>query len=144
MTGLTGTKEGRDSLLESTKICGNLCLLMNDNQPSVAKDASLALVNLSADEELVPKFLTQHSSVIDVMLNIIMNPEHSLADPACMMLANITRVPFGSEQVFKKMSTGLDKIVDIFCQENFNKKGAKLHYLAAVFSNLSQIHEMRR
>ena len=46
--------------------------------------------------------------------------------------------------VFEKMLPSFYKYVDIFCQEKYNKKGAKLHYFVAVFSNLSQIPEMRK
>ena len=118
---------------------------MDDKQSSIATDASLALINLSSDEDVIPALVDHtNSDIIDSMLKVISDPEHDLADPACMFLSNITRNPQGSQQVFEKMLPSFDRYVDIFCQEKYNKKGAKLHYFAAVFSNLSQIPEMRK
>nr|CAG4649473.1 EOG090X08WK [Scapholeberis mucronata]SVE93719.1 EOG090X08WK [Scapholeberis mucronata] len=142
--GLTGTADGRQLLTKTSAIFKNLCQLLNDSQQSVATDASLALINLSADQDVVDTLIGEGTDVIDNMLKIITNPEHALADPACMVLSNITRNKQGSERVFQKMSKDLDKFIDIFCQEKYNKKGARLHYLAPVLSNLSQIPEMRR
>nr|CAG4651117.1 EOG090X08WK [Simocephalus serrulatus]SVE94340.1 EOG090X08WK [Simocephalus serrulatus] len=141
--GLTGTAEGRQLLIKTNSVFKNLCQLLNDSQKSVATDASLALINLSADEEIIESLVTEGTDVIENMLKIITNPEHDLADPACMVLSNLTRKKNGSEQVFKRMAENLDRYIDIFCQEKYNKKGARLHYLAAVFSNLSQIPAMR-
>lgn len=130
-------------LIKTTSVFKNLCQLLNDSQKSVATDASLALINLSADEAVIENLVTEETDVVENMLKIVTNPEHDLADPACMVLSNLTRTKHGSEQVFKKMADNLDRYIDIFCQEKYNKKGARLHYLAAVFSNLSQIPAMR-
>ena len=130
--------------MKTSSVFKNLCHLLNDSQISVATDASLALINLSADEEIVPALIAEGNDIIENMLAIITNPEHDLSDPACMVLSNITRMKRGSEMVFAKMADSLDKYIDIFCQEKFNKKGARLHYLAAVLSNLSQIPAMRK
>ncbi len=131
-------------LIQTSNVFKNLCQLLNDSQKSVATDASLALINLSADEDIIPALTAEGTNVVENMLKIISNSEHDLADPACMVLSNITRTKHGSEVVFQKMADKLEKYIDIFCQEKFNKKGARLHYLAAVFSNLSQIPAMRK
>lgn len=141
--GLTGTPDGRQLLINTSTILQNLCNLLNDSQKSIATDASLALINLSADEDVVDILVAEGSKIIENMLKIVVNPEHELADPACMVLSNISRTKRGSEKVFQEMGKNLDKYIDIFCQESFNQKGARLHYLAAVFSNLSQIPTMR-
>lgn len=141
--GLTGTPDGRQLLINTSTILQNLCNLLNDSQKSIATDASLALINLSADEDVVDILVAEGSKIIENMLKIVVNPEHELADPACMVLSNISRTKCGSEKVFQEMGKNLDKYIDIFCQESFNQKGARLHYLAAVFSNLSQIPTMR-
>nr|CAG4646387.1 EOG090X08WK [Macrothrix elegans] len=141
--GLTGTAEGRKLLVQASLV-KHFCELLNDCQKSVATDASLAIINLSADEQLVEALVNEEYNIINLMLKIINNPEHELADPACMILSNLTRTTHGSTKVFSEMEPLFEKYIDIFCQEKFNKKGAKLHYLAAVFSNLSQIPEMRK
>ena len=48
---MTGSVEGRSLLYKETKILDLLTKLTSDNMPGVARDACLALVNLSADEE---------------------------------------------------------------------------------------------
>ena len=141
--GLTGTPEGRQLLINASSVVKNLCLLLNDQQKSIATDASLALVNLSADEDIAPYLFADTSGVVEIMLSIISNPEHELADPACMVLSNLTRKPKGSEAVLGKLLPEMNKYIDIFCKDKFNKKGARLHYLAAVISNLSQLKAMR-
>nr|SVE83752.1 EOG090X08WK [Daphnia pulex] len=141
--GLTGTADGRQMLINTPCVVKNLCKLLNDYQKSVAKDASLALINLSADEDLTSTLVTEGTEIIENMLNITTNPEHELADPACMVLSNLSRTKLGSERLFQTMGEKLEKYIDIFCQEKYNKKGARLHYLAAVFSNLSQIPAVR-
>ena len=143
LTGLSGTAEGRQLLAGTPSIVKNLCSLLNHEQKSVATDASLTLVNLSADENIAPLLLTDDINIINIMLDIISNPDHDLSDPACMALANLTHTTQGSEKIFQAMAPELSKYVDIFCQEKYNKKGANLHYLAGVFSNLSQIPAMR-
>nr|CAG4638564.1 EOG090X08WK [Cyclestheria hislopi] len=141
--GLTGTKEGRQLLCQNPLLFNKLCQLFDDQQPSVATDASLALVNLSADEEFANEFFSKDCDIIEKLISIILNPDHELTDPCCMALSNLTRRSCGCENAFPKVSQHLDKLIDIFCQENYNKKGAKLHYLASLLSNLSQIPPMR-
>ena len=141
---MTGTAESRKLIACEPNIILCLCHLFEDEQKSVKTDAALALINLSADEEIVPYlFALKELDMISFMLKIISNSEHELADPACMILSNITRTTQGSDQVFQKIVSNFDHYIDIFCQEKFSKKGAKLHYLAAVMSNLSQIPAMR-
>lgn len=142
--GLTGTSDSRKLIVGEPAIIHCLCKLFEDDQKSVKTDAALALINLSADEEIVPLLITLNElDIIEIMLSVINNSEHELADPACMILSNITRTTLGSEKVFHKMVSSFDHYINIFCQEKFNTKGAKLHYMAAVLSNLSQIPAMR-
>ena len=62
---------------------------MDDKQSSIATDASLALINLSSDEDVIPALVDNtNSDIIDSMLKVISDPEHDLADPACMFLSN--------------------------------------------------------
>ena len=74
---------------------------------------------------------------------MVTDPNNKLADPACMILSNLTRTLRGSEEAFKILAPNIETLVDIFCNEKFNQKGAKLHYLGPLFSNLSQLPEMR-
>jgi len=140
---LTGTAEGRQLLINDPNICKKVCLLLNDTQHAVAKDASLVLVNFSSDEDLIVYLLSPEMEIVRLVSEMIMDPNHQLADPACMVLSNLTRNYSGSETVFKILSPKFETFIDIFCNEKFNQHGAKLHYLGAVISNLSQLPEMR-
>ena len=44
--------------------------------------------------------------------------------------------------VDKKETIGFDKLIQVFCRENYNKF-AKLHYLGPLLSNLTQIKDAR-
>jgi len=76
-----------------------------------------------------------------------MDPDSSLADPACMVLSNLTRPSGNIERVIElieKSGFTLDQVVSVFTKHGHNKKGASLHYLGPVFSNLSQSIIFRR
>lgn len=49
--GLTGSKEGKELLLECNDLITSLGILAEDIDPTVSKDSLLCLVNLSADDE---------------------------------------------------------------------------------------------
>lgn len=120
-----------------------MCLLLNDVQHSIAKDASLVLVNLSSDDSLIANLTSTELGIIKKSYDMVTDPNNKLADPACMILSNLTRTLRGSEEAFKILAPNIETLVDIFCNEKFNQKGAKLHYLGPLFSNLSQLPEMR-
>jgi Na+-transporting methylmalonyl-CoA/oxaloacetate decarboxylase beta subunit len=88
-----------------------------------------------------------YSNVVMVMMKIIMDPDSSVADLGCMILSNLTRPSRNIERVIeliKKCGFTLDQIVSVFTNQQYNKKGASLHYLGPVFSNLSQSVTFRR
>ncbi|XP_023721778.1 protein HGH1 homolog isoform X2 [Cryptotermes secundus] len=152
--GLTGTEAGRFLLLQRPCLLSSLISLAQDKSESIAKDACLAIVNISADEAGARALLSNHdskgdgqdtdlyySNVVVVMIKIIMDPDSSVADPGCMILSNLTRSSGSTErmiELIKKCGFTLDHIVSVFTNQQYNKKGATLHYLGSVFSNLSQ------
>jgi len=140
---LTGTPEGRQLIVDHPSIIKKVCLLLNDVQHSIAKDASLVLVNLSSDDSLIANLTSTELGIIKKSYDMVTDPNNKLADPACMILSNLTRTLRGSEEAFKILAPNIETLVDIFCNEKFNQKGAKLHYLGPLFSNLSQLPEMR-
>ncbi|XP_071452605.1 protein HGH1 homolog [Hetaerina americana] len=158
--GLTGTEDGRRLIVSSPAIVRLIILLCTDSSDSVAKDACLSLVNISAEESSVPVILAaldspanesigeiKRQEIISILLNIITNSSLGFADSACMVLSNMTRPSAYCEKILERIEeTGisLDTLVRIFCQIGYNKKGANLNYLGPVFSNLSQLSAMRR
>lgn len=82
-----------------------------------------------------------------VIYRAIMDKTSTLADPCCMILSNITRLPYSVESVITHIERSgytWDAIIAAFTAKQYNTVGAKLHYLGAVFSNLSQSPRVRR
>ena len=82
-----------------------------------------------------------------MMMKFVMDPESFLADPACMVLSNLTRPAANIDPVIELVQGcgfTLDQVVTVFTKRGYNKKGANLHYLGPVFSNLSQSVTFRR
>lgn len=130
---------------------------MYDRSEPISKDATLLLVNISATENgagrllnLEPKaanhLMKAPGDIVKTTLSFIANPETILADPCCMILSNLTRPSSLVDKAVDKIlaSTSLEQLVTIFTKNDYNKKGANLHYLGPVFSNLSQSVIVRR
>lgn len=152
--GLTGSEEGR-KLLESRKdVIKQLIELTTDHNDVIAKDAYLALLNLSAVESIADVMIDLE--FISKCLEKLVDPECVHADKVCMILSNLTRYERGSTSFIKTISLpvsqasiassashettttpSLYQIVDIFHRKDFNKN-ANFHYLATLFSNITQ------
>ena len=162
--GMTGSTEGLSSIKQIAKetedVNKNLYktllsylvgLTMSSEAELLAKDASLALINLTADQDLVSTALQLESGgqgcMVVELWSRIEDPNSHIADPACMILCNLTHEFQNSNRVFEDLTRGgitLEKIVTILCHEMYNKKGANLHYLAPFISNLSQVLDARK
>ena len=87
-----------------------------------------------------PDFLT-------FLLQYILKLDSVLADIACQILSNMSRFEGCAAKIIrtmvdKKETIGFDKLIQVFCRENYNKF-AKLHYLGPLLSNLTQIKDAR-
>jgi hypothetical protein len=90
---------------------------------------------------------SDNNNIVVVMIKIIMDPDSCLADPASMILSNLTRSSGNIERVIlliEKCGFSLDQVLSVFTKEGYNKRGAGLHYLGPLFSNLSQSITFRR
>ncbi|XP_063987559.1 protein HGH1 homolog [Diachasmimorpha longicaudata] len=159
---LTGTSEGRDLILSCPDVPRQLILLiqLDKSRITISKDAALALVNISGDESGAKALLliseaskmgpneSPTDDLIHVCISFILDRESSLADPCCMILSNITRPASHVDRIVAQMEKGnysWNKIVHAFAfAKSYNKKGASLHYLGPVLSNLSQSETVRR
>ncbi len=145
--GLTGSKDGQKLIRDNQGLLRCLFDLTKDAQPQISRDACLALVNLSGVEGIADVILGL--GVIPGLLKCLVDPKYTHADKVCMILSNLTRSERGSME-FVKVITGaggepvggecptLYQLVDIFDQPGYNKD-ANLHYLAPLFSNISQV-----
>ncbi|KAI4484273.1 hypothetical protein M0804_007729 [Polistes exclamans] len=156
---ITGSKEGIELLLGCLDILKQLVILMQDESTAIAKDAALSAINISADEAGATAFLTISESLqedkekkyshnlIHVCMSSIMDKNSLLADPCCMILSNVTRPKYLVDRVitlFEKTNYSWDSVMAAFTAKKYNLKGANLHYLGPVFSNLTQSPSVRK
>lgn len=72
ISGLTGNAEGRKLLKQQRNVLNCLVTLTRHESLSISKDASLALLNMSADEDCISSLLPEKSSE-QVINNLIDN-----------------------------------------------------------------------
>lgn len=139
--GLTTTDEGLRALLKSTELLKHLTSLLTN------KAACNCLINISASEKGAGELLNLKSNFVHELLKTISNVESVSADECCKILCNLTRTPENVDKVIDLIETSsvcLDDVVTIFTKNNYNSKGASLHYLGPVLGNLSQNHRLRK
>lgn len=150
---LTGNFESRKMLLSNPHLLKCLVTIAFDEkeQKQMNKDAFFALINLSADELDAKKMLT--SSEIDLVANLltyVLDENSKFSDTACAILSNLSRGKTNSQLIFdgyfastdKKSPFTLEKLLQIFCTENFNKTN-RLDYLGPFICNLTQLDSAR-
>jgi hypothetical protein len=150
---LTGNIESRHLLLTHPKLLDVLTQLAFDEsqQKAISKDAFFSLINLAADELDAHKMLQAKKNLVSNLLNYILNAESKFSDTACAVLSNLSRGKTNSELIFNTYfasgrddddsavaTTNLDKLLQVFCTENFNKTN-RLDYLAPFICNLTQL-----
>ncbi|XP_073678309.1 protein HGH1 homolog [Garra rufa] len=142
--GLTGNRDGCRYLRSKPDFLKALVTLTRDLSIAIVKDCYHALINLSADETLHQP-LVKETDLLAILFQNLLDPEYVFADRICTILSNLSRHKRTCRDVFSALQEqkfGLDKVVEIFCTEGFNKK-ASLHYLGPLLSNLTQLPEAR-
>jgi hypothetical protein len=147
--GMTGNKEGLAAISEVPSISGNILQLLNDKDPMIAQDAALALINISSDPSVAKSMLqsNQMTGLVKTLYEKIKDEECKIADAATMIFSNLTRDLVSCSSVWdslKEHGIHMERIVFLLCQEDYNKHGANLRYLATVLSNLSQLSPVRK
>lgn len=156
--GLTGNTEGVEAVINKPKLLVSLICLLNDNTVPIAQDASLSLINISANEKGASKLLDLNlkescpplqnppEDIVKQCLNQIFDSNSKIADQCCMILSNITRPIHLLEKtidIFEDSGKTIEELINIFTKKEFNKK-ANLHYLGPLLSNLSQSGRVRK
>ena len=165
LLGLTGSDDGRAMIKSNPSVMKLLLELTADQQPVVAKDANLVLLNLSSSKDVAEMMLD--FNIIPRFLVHLMNPEYAHSDAVCMTLSNLTQSEKGSElfltavmkselsQTDQSSTTSstvsnsvpaapsLYQLVDVFDRKGYNKN-ANFHYLATVFLNITQLSLARQ
>ncbi|KAM4583491.1 protein HGH1 homolog [Fundulus diaphanus] len=141
--GLSGTSDGCRFLRSKPNLIAALFALTSDPSVAIVKDCYHVLINLSADETL-HQVLVSEVKVLPVLLKKLQDPEYLFSDHISTILSNLSRLEKTCRVVFQVLQEelGLAKLVEIFCNESYNKK-AKLHYLGPLLSNLTQLPQAR-
>nr|XP_054749062.1 protein HGH1 homolog [Lytechinus pictus] len=153
VTGTTASKEGRltigTQLLPVAETVGEL-ICSDAVHESHQEQAYHIVVNLSSEDSFAEK-LALDLSYISHLLQTIINPSSPFAKQACMILSNLTRNRAGAERVLKILqhdddespAVGMNKLVEAFCKEGYNKKNSSLDYVGPLLANLTQLTEAR-
>ncbi|XP_077050981.1 protein HGH1 homolog [Siphateles boraxobius] len=142
--GLTGNRDGCRYLQSKPDFLQALVTLTSDPSIAIVKDCFQSLINLSADETLHQPLVSE-TSLLAKLLPKLLDPEYVFADQICTILSNLSRHERTCRDVFRALQEqdiGLDRLVEVFCNQGFNKK-ASLHYLGPLLSNLTQLPEAR-
>jgi len=84
----------------------------------------------------------QAFAIVEVAARHITDEQSDLADPWSMVLSNLTRVESLVHEILDTLERDdqtLPRLAKAFAQLDYNKKKAKLHYLAPIFCNLTQV-----
>jgi hypothetical protein len=163
---MTGNFESRKLLIQHPRAVSHVIILAfkKDEQKSIIKDAFFTLINLSADEIDAGVLLQKNPVLARLVLDYILDENSKFADTACAILSNLSRGRRNSELIFNnyfeqsaandsnnntaqekapsKSSINLEKLLQVFCTEKFNKTN-NLDYLAPFICNLTQLESVR-
>eukprot|EP00123_Amoebidium_parasiticum_P006429 comp17381_c0_seq1/m.16693 comp17381_c0_seq1/g.16693 ORF comp17381_c0_seq1/g.16693 comp17381_c0_seq1/m.16693 type:complete len:393 (-) comp17381_c0_seq1:402-1580(-) len=127
-------------------------VVQNDMVNPIRRDALSAIVNLAADQQIASSLAERNPLFAVDLVDEILNPTSEMADTAAAALANITRATEDACRVLIKGRPGekdkdgkeegdgaLYRLLNAFCNEQYNQKNQGLHWLGAVFSNITQM-----
>ncbi|KAI9580927.1 protein HGH1 homolog [Glossina fuscipes] len=150
--GLTGTEEGKCAIFSVDDLLTALFHLTADESLALAKDAVLALINLTADVSGATKVYNTSREIqpayelITTAIRHIINENSNLADPWSMVLSNLTReesIANGTLDILDENPAIMMQLMEAFAKLQYNKSKAKLDYLGPIFCNLTQTHRGR-
>lgn len=132
---LTGSPEGRSLIYECPEVIHSLICLCMDFVETIAKDALLAIVNISADETGAKVLLQEASNLVNMCTRFILDEESPLADAWSMVLSNVSRPENLIESVLNDLLSKPSQIFDLvscFTRIDYNKKKCNLNYLGKI------------
>lgn len=140
IVGLTGSDEGKMFLRSHQEFILKIIKLTRDSTKTICSKALTAVVNLSA--EIPTGDIVLEYENLDELVELTLDPKCGEADKSACILSNLTRTEEGSKKLASSPNFDIYKIVDTFCKPDHNPN-AKLHYLATMLSNLTQLKEVR-
>ncbi|XP_018790921.1 PREDICTED: protein HGH1 homolog [Bactrocera latifrons] len=144
---LSGSIDGKKAILQHDEVLVAVFNLVDHKFNEIAKYAALTLINLTAEEEdalkvfEIAKSLNPAFPLIATAIKEVVDENSKTADPWTMVLSNLTRSEKLVEDIIvelEKDSTTVPKLLEAFTKLDYNKQNMKLHYLAAIFCNLTQ------
>uniref|UniRef100_A0A250XZY0 Protein HGH1 homolog n=1 Tax=Castor canadensis TaxID=51338 RepID=A0A250XZY0_CASCN len=145
---LTGAGPGRTLLAGHAALLRALAELAAVPAPAPARDATRALVNLTADPNLHEPLLAADPGLPARLLDRALDPQWPWAEEAAAALANLSRESAPCVALMVALAaaepgqSGLERLVRALCTPGYNAR-APLHYLGPLLSNLSQQPEAR-
>lgn len=131
--GLTGSADGRSLIYKCPEVIEELLKLTSDGESTIAKDALLAIVNLSADEVGAETIFGKAPNITVECIKLILDENCPLADAWAMVLSNLSRTESLAERVVADIVQSeknlVEKLVSAFTRNGFNKKNCNLNYL---------------
>lgn len=117
----------------------------------IARDACFVLINLttneSASEAILKSCELNNQDLFRIICSYVLDANSQLADPLLSILSNLSRNEKFGQRIMNTLleidNAIFEKMVSVFSKTDFNQKNQNLHYLAAVFSNLSQLMTFR-
>lgn len=142
--GFTGSSDGQSIFLKRPSILDKLVELLFDDSTAIARDANLSLVNLTANDDISIELARRKTT--KRLIDALVDKDNVFLTHICMSVSNITRTEEGSRAVFVCLSSP-DKgtflqLVNTYCQVE-SEHGAMMHYVATIFSNLTQLKDAR-
>jgi hypothetical protein len=155
---MTGDFESRNLMLSHPTLLISVIILAfkKDEQKSINKDAFFTLINMSAEELNAQRLMEKNPVLVRLLIDYILDENSKFSDTACAILSNLSRGKKNSETIYKyfesnssdsnnnekKGNFSLEKLLTVFCTENFNKTN-RLDYLAPFICNLTQLENVR-
>lgn len=141
VAGLTASSEGLAIIRSYPKLADGLLNRLSDSDPGIAGDAFRGVVNLTGDPELALRMIEK--DLVTLAVATVLAPTAMFSDLAAMILSNLSRNELGCARILAtntpEEGKALYALAEAFCKGEFNyNKGASLHFLAAVLSNVSQ------
>ncbi|KAK3751798.1 hypothetical protein QZH41_013257 [Actinostola sp. cb2023] len=144
IVGLTGSEDGKLFMRNHKEFVRKVTKLTRDSSATCCSKAWTAVVNLSA-EIPIAEIILENEILEDFVLSTL-DPKNEDADKSACILMNLTRTEQGSQKLFKDICSSqkcdFNQIVAAFCKVDHNPK-ANLNYLAPMFSNLTQLKDVR-
>lgn len=143
--GMTGTTDGILYLARNKKLIDSLIdLTQYDKSDKIKLDCLRILVNLSSTSHDLLQFLLD-PDFLYFLLNVVIHNDLGSSDLAAMLLSNISQNSDHCVVIAKHVKehdiVTLEKLVNAFCTQNYNKQ-CELHHLGSFLSNLTSVKDV--